>query len=134
MSSRYYRSLLNSAKSSLSDYKKRKRQLEDIRDNYSKFDHYAEELNDLCWNAAESSRQGIVLTEGTNNPDDVFGDRDYGSGDADLSDSKAKIDAEITNVDDKIADLEKSISSYRSSMESEERREQEEREKKKNNK
>lgn len=132
MSSQYYKSLLKTAKSSLSEYKKRKEQLESIRDSYSIFDSCAIDLNDCCSSALSSSCLGIMISGGgSNDASSVFGKYDSGSSDDNLSYSKSYINAEIRRVQDKIEELGSNINSYNTSIDREEKREKEASEKKK---
>lgn len=125
MSSQYYKNLLKTAKGSLSEYKKRKEQLEAIRDNYSMFDSYATDLNDYCSSALSHSYSGIIISGGSNDASSVLGKHDSGSGDDNLSYSKSYINTEIRRVQDKIDELGRNINSYNTSIAREEKKEKE---------
>lgn len=123
MSSQYYKRLLSSVNISLSGYRKRKSQLETIRDNYSLFDSYANDLNGYCDSCSINSSMGIVITGGSNDTSSVIGAKDEGAGDDNLSSSKEYIKAEIRNVNSKIEELERSSNYYNSKIRQEEQRE-----------
>lgn len=129
MLSRYYKNLLSTAKTNLTNYKKRKSQLEAIRDDYSMFDGYATDLNNCCTLASTNSRLGIVISGGSNDVGSVFGRKDGGTADDYLSSSKEYIKAEIRRVNSKIEELERDIRSYNTKIKQEEEREEDEREK-----
>ena len=125
MSSQYYKNLLKTAKSSLSEYKKRKEQLEEICNNYSMFDYYATDLNDYCSSALNNSYSGIMISGGSNDASSVFGKQDSGSSDNNLSYSKSYINTEIRRVRDKIDEIERNVNAYNTSIAQEEKKEKE---------
>jgi aryl-alcohol dehydrogenase-like predicted oxidoreductase len=126
MSSQYYKRLLKAAQTDLSNYKKRKQQLEAIQNNYSIFDDYAADVNNYCTSASLNSSLGIVISGGYNDTSNVFGKKDSGAGDDNLSMSKNYINTEILQVLDKIEALEQSINTYRTLIIIEEQKEKEE--------
>lgn len=125
MSSQYYKNLLKTVKSNLSEYKKRKVQLEEIRDNFSMFDDYAIDLNNYCSSALNNSYLGIMISGGSNDASSIFGKYDSGSGDNNLSYSRSYINTELRRVQDKIDEMERNINLYKNSIVQEEKKEKE---------
>lgn len=126
MSSQYYKNLLRNAKGDLADYKKRKSQLEAIKNAYYGFENYATSLNDNCNALRTNMNIGIKLSGGKNDPTSVIGKSDAGAADINLFSSKDYINTEIRRVQGKIEELESDISSYKRSIEAEEQKEKEE--------
>lgn len=126
MSSQFYRDLLNGAKSDLSNYKRRKRELESILRSYSQFDTFASDLNLQCGNASASSYSGIRISGGSNDVYSVFEVNDGGSGDNNLSSSRSYVNLEIQRVQNKISELESSVRLYQTSLAREEQIERDE--------
>lgn len=127
MSSAFYKRQLRTTRDNLADYKKRKSQLEDIRNSYSAFDGCAADLNQYCSSASYHIQCGIVISGGSNDSGSLFSGRDSGSGDGNISSSRNWINSEIRRVQDKIDELNRSVNRLNTTIALEEQREREER-------
>lgn len=112
MSSFYFNNLKWSKQRELESYKRRKSQLETIRNNISgDFEDNAWGLNQEFRNVRQCSRYGIRIGTGSfEGSGTVWTAAEYGCGDSNLSQAENNVISEINRVDEKIAELEQEIS------------------------
>lgn len=123
MGSRQLKTQLRGTKNELANYKRRKEQLERIRDGYLVFDDYALDLNEDCTLASSNSSSGIVILGGSNDPGKIWSKKDNGSYDGQLLESKNYTNLEIQRVEQKITDLNSKIGNLESEIEQAEKQE-----------
>ena len=80
-------------------------------------------MNQNCRNASSSIQNAIWISGGSNDPWDLWGNMDGGTGDGNVWNSKACVETEIRRVDAKIAELNASINSLHNTIAREEARE-----------
>lgn len=114
----------------LNGYKKRKRQLEDIRNDMdSRFDGYADDITESCRNVTSNMQDAVRISGADVVPDQLF-KREYGSGYGDLSSARGYVVSEIQRVDRQISSTESEIAALNSRIANAEQREAKEREEK----
>lgn len=131
MNSAAYKRQLSGKKGALSDYKKRRSQLETIRSGFSAFDGPAADLNRYCSAVSSDIQSGITVSGGFNDAGAMWRERDSGTGDVNLSSSKNYINLEIQQVQEKIDELNRTIDNLSTTIAREEKKEKEEAKKKK---
>lgn len=111
MSSAYYRSIKYDREKKLRDYRKRKSQLEDIRqDLFCDFENNASDINDKCVRVSEKITDGIQIYGGSAAASSMWRQIDNGRSDWDMSSCLNNISSEHCRVCQKISELEKEIS------------------------